>query len=139
MKPLSSEVEVDLSVNKQSENYDQEAPLGLTKQVSYYLNVLICSVTDKTRVEFVFTCCFLIWSVSVKSNVFMFNVWALAWLSFSWRPLDLFLFVWWLLYMHTVVFFFTKNLLFLLPWLCFYCLICPPYLCGCFDWLWTFC
>ncbi|XP_039814477.1 uncharacterized protein LOC120677388 isoform X5 [Panicum virgatum] len=32
VKPLSSEVEVDLSVNKQSENYDQEAPLGLTKQ-----------------------------------------------------------------------------------------------------------
>ncbi|XP_039807459.1 uncharacterized protein LOC120671240 isoform X2 [Panicum virgatum] len=32
VKPLRSEVEVDLSVNKQSENYDQEAPLGLTKQ-----------------------------------------------------------------------------------------------------------
>ncbi|RLM60983.1 uncharacterized protein C2845_PM14G07830 [Panicum miliaceum] len=32
VKPLSSEVEVDLSVNKQSENYDQEAPLRLTKQ-----------------------------------------------------------------------------------------------------------
>ncbi|CAO2163774.1 unnamed protein product [Urochloa humidicola] len=32
MKPLSSEVEVDLSVDTQSENYDQEAPLRLTKQ-----------------------------------------------------------------------------------------------------------
>jgi DNA-directed RNA polymerase III subunit RPC5 len=32
VKPLSSEVEVDLSINTQSENYDQEAPLRLTKQ-----------------------------------------------------------------------------------------------------------
>ncbi|KAF8654908.1 hypothetical protein HU200_061337 [Digitaria exilis] len=32
VKPLSSEVEVDLSVNTQSENYDQEARLRLTKQ-----------------------------------------------------------------------------------------------------------
>ncbi|TKW09555.1 hypothetical protein SEVIR_6G110200v4 [Setaria viridis] len=32
VKPLSSEVEVDLSVDTQSENYDQEAPLRLTKQ-----------------------------------------------------------------------------------------------------------
>ncbi|XP_066330173.1 uncharacterized protein [Miscanthus floridulus] len=32
VKPLSSEVEIDLSVNTQSENYDQEAPLRLTKQ-----------------------------------------------------------------------------------------------------------
>ena len=69
MKPLRSEVEVDLSVNKQSENYDQEAPLGLTKQVSYYLNVLICSVTDKTRVEFVFTCCFNLISVRKMEKV----------------------------------------------------------------------
>ena len=51
MKPLRSEFEVDLSVNKQSENYDQEAPLGLTKQVSYYLNVLISSVTDKQELS----------------------------------------------------------------------------------------
>jgi DNA-directed RNA polymerase-3 subunit RPC5 len=34
VKPLSSEVEVDLSVDTQSENYDQEALLRLTKQVS---------------------------------------------------------------------------------------------------------
>uniref|UniRef100_K3YLJ5 DNA-directed RNA polymerase III subunit RPC5 n=1 Tax=Setaria italica TaxID=4555 RepID=K3YLJ5_SETIT len=34
VKPLSSEIEVDLSVDTQSENYDQEAPLRLTKQVS---------------------------------------------------------------------------------------------------------
>ncbi|WVZ94090.1 hypothetical protein U9M48_040027, partial [Paspalum notatum var. saurae] len=32
VKPSSSEVEVDLSINTQSENYDQEAPLRLTKQ-----------------------------------------------------------------------------------------------------------
>ncbi|CAL5011543.1 unnamed protein product [Urochloa decumbens] len=32
VKPLSSEVEVDLNVDTQSENYDQEAPLRLTKQ-----------------------------------------------------------------------------------------------------------
>jgi DNA-directed RNA polymerase III subunit RPC5 len=32
VKPLSSEVEVDLSINTQRENYDQEAPLRLTKQ-----------------------------------------------------------------------------------------------------------
>ncbi|CAN6311348.1 unnamed protein product [Urochloa humidicola] len=32
VKPLSSEVEVDLNVDTQSENYDHEAPLRLTKQ-----------------------------------------------------------------------------------------------------------
>jgi DNA-directed RNA polymerase-3 subunit RPC5 len=36
VKPFSSEVEVDLSINTQSENYDQEAPLRLTKQVSLF-------------------------------------------------------------------------------------------------------
>ncbi|RLN04966.1 uncharacterized protein C2845_PM13G08810 [Panicum miliaceum] len=46
VKPLSSEVEVDLSVNKQSENYDQEAPLTLTKQASYYLNTLSSSKAE---------------------------------------------------------------------------------------------
>jgi hypothetical protein len=64
VKPLSSEVEVDLSVNKQSENYDQEAPLRLTKQVNYNLNVLISSVMPIGRVEFVFTCYFNLISVS---------------------------------------------------------------------------
>jgi len=50
----------------------------------------------------------LIWSVSIKYDVFMFNVWALSWLSFSWQTLDLFLVVWWslcLVCMHTIILF----------------------------------
>jgi len=33
VKTSTSEVEVDLSVNKESENYDEETPLRLTKQI----------------------------------------------------------------------------------------------------------
>ena len=64
MKTSTSEVEVDLSVNKESENYDEETPLRLTKQVSYYFNVLISSVMPIGRFEFVFTCCFNLISVN---------------------------------------------------------------------------
>jgi hypothetical protein len=114
VKPLSSEVEVDLSVDTQSENYDQEAPFRVTKQVrflilqnhtTHYLNVLISYVMPLGRVEFVFTSWFNLISVDKIIFFFVFHVWIFNCVTL-------------------VLLFYEEHQLFV-SWLRFYCFLCP--------------
>ena len=55
----------------------------------------------------------------------MFNVWALAWLSFSWWTLDLSLVVWLSLQLVHLTFVLYENLI-LLSWICFFTILTVP-------------